>query len=58
MYYTRSDPFTRDFQRQFDRLARHAFGPAPALDVVRHEADLTCPVSTPSSSRSPWTAGS
>ena len=35
MYYTRFDPFTRDFQR----LARNAFGQAsaPALDVVRHE---------------------
>ena len=34
MYYTRFDPFTRDFQR----LARYALGQAsaPALDVVRH----------------------
>jgi len=39
MYYTRFDPFTRDFQR----LTRFAFGQAtaPALDVVRHEGDVT-----------------
>jgi hypothetical protein len=49
MYYTRFDPFTRDFQRQFDRLARHAFGPAsaPALDVVRHEGDVTLKLDVP-----------
>ena len=49
MYYTRFDPFTRDFQRQFDRLARHAFGPAsaPALDVVRREGDVTLKLDVP-----------
>ena len=49
MYYTRFDPFTRDFQRQFDRLARHAFGPAAALplDVVRHENDVTLRLDAP-----------
>ena len=49
MYYTRFDPFTRDFQRQFDRLARHAFGQAPALplDVVRHENDVTLRLDVP-----------
>jgi HSP20 family protein len=49
MYYTRFDPFTRDFQRQFDRLARHAFGQASALplDVVRHENDVTLRLDVP-----------
>jgi HSP20 family protein len=49
MYYTRFDPFARDFQRQFDRLARHAFGQAPALplDVVRHENDVTLRLDVP-----------
>src|ERR1700747_261756 len=44
MYYTRFDPFTRDFQR----LAR-AFGQAtaPALDVVRHEGDVTLKLDVP-----------
>jgi HSP20 family protein len=46
MYYTRFDPFTRDFQRQF---ARHAFGQASALplDVVRHENDVTLRLDVP-----------
>jgi len=45
MYYTRFDPFTRDFQR----LARSAFGQAsaPALDVVRHEGDVTLKLDVP-----------
>ena len=45
MYYTRFDPFTRDFQR----LARYAFGQAtaPALDVVRHEGDVTLKLDVP-----------
>ena len=45
MYYTRFDPFTRDFQR----LARNAFGQAsaPALDVVRHEGDVTLKLDVP-----------
>ena len=49
MYYTRFDPFTRDFQRQFDRLARHAFSSASALplDVVRHENDVTLRLDAP-----------
>ena len=49
MYYTRFDPFTRDFQRQFDRLARHALGQVPALplDVVRHENDVTLRLDVP-----------
>ena len=46
MYYTRFDPFTRDFQRQF---VRHAFGSASALplDVVRHEGDVTLKLDVP-----------
>ena len=46
MYYTRFDPFTRDFQRQF---ARHAFGQASALplDVVRNENDVTLRLDVP-----------
>ena len=45
MYYTRFDPFTRDFQR----LTRYAFGQAsaPALDVVRHEGDVTLKLDVP-----------
>ena len=45
MYYTRFDPFTRDFQR----LTRFAFGQAtaPALDVVRHEGDVTLKLDVP-----------
>ena len=43
MYYTRFDPFTRDFQRQFDRLARRSFGQNAAmpLDIVRRDSDVT-----------------
>jgi HSP20 family protein len=49
MYYTRFDPFTRDFQRQFDRLARHALSQPRALplDVVRHENDVTLRLDVP-----------
>jgi len=49
MYYTRFDPFTRDFQRQFDRLARHALSQNRALplDVVRHENDVTLRLDAP-----------
>jgi HSP20 family protein len=49
MYFTSFDPFARDFQRQFDRLARHAFGQFPAmpLDVVRHENDVTLRLDVP-----------
>jgi HSP20 family protein len=43
MYFTTFDPFARDFQRQFDRLARHAFGQNAAmpLDIVRRDSDVT-----------------
>ena len=43
MYLTTFDPFTRDFQRQFDRLARRSFGQNPAmpLDIVRRDSDVT-----------------
>ena len=43
MYFTTSDPFARDFLRQFDRLARYAPGQSAAmpLDVVRHDGDVT-----------------
>jgi HSP20 family protein len=49
MYFTTFDPFARDFQRQFDRLARRSFGQAPALplDVVRHENDVTLRLDVP-----------
>jgi HSP20 family protein len=49
MYFTTFDPFARDFQRQVDRLARHAFGQAPALplDVIRHENDVTLRLDVP-----------
>ena len=49
MYFTTFDPFARDFQRQFDRLARHAFGQSPVLplDVVRHENDVTLRLDVP-----------
>ena len=49
MYYTRFDPFTRDFQRQFDRLARHPLSQTRALplDVVRHENDVTLRLDVP-----------
>jgi HSP20 family protein len=42
MYLTTFDPFTRDLQRQFDRLARTTFGPSAAMpmDGVRHEGDV------------------
>ena len=45
MYYTRFDPFTRDFQR----LARYTLGQAsaPALDVVRHEGDVMLKLDVP-----------
>jgi HSP20 family protein len=43
MYLTTFDPFTRDFQRQFDRLARRPFGQNAAmpLDIVRRDSDVT-----------------
>ena len=43
MYFTTFDPFARDFQRQFDRLARHAFGQNAGmpLDIVRRDSDVT-----------------
>ena len=43
MYMTTIDPFTRDFQRQFDRLARRSFGQNAAmpLDIVRRDSDVT-----------------
>ncbi len=49
MYFTSFDLFTRDFQRQFDRLARYAFGQSPVmpLDVVRHENDVTLRLDVP-----------
>jgi HSP20 family protein len=39
MYLTVFDPFSRDFQRRFDRLAREAFGSAHAvpMDALRTE---------------------
>ena len=42
MYLTTFDPFARDLQRQFDRLARTTFGPSAAMpmDGVRHEGDV------------------
>jgi len=42
MYFT-------TFDRQFDRLARHAFGQVPALplDVVRHENGVTLRLDVP-----------
>ena len=42
MYLTTFDPFARDLQRQFDRLARTTFGPSAAMpmDAVRHEGDV------------------
>jgi HSP20 family protein len=49
MYFTTFDPFTRDFQRQFDRMARHAFGQNAAmpLDVVRRDSDVTLRLDVP-----------
>jgi HSP20 family protein len=39
MYLTSFDPFTWDFQRQFNRLSRQAFGSSRAMpmDAVREE---------------------
>ena len=49
MYFTTLDPFARDFQRQFNRLPRYAYGRSPALplDVVRHENDVTLRLDVP-----------
>jgi HSP20 family protein len=49
MYFTTFDPFARDFQRQVDRLTRHAFGQAGGmpLDVVRRENDVTLRLDVP-----------
>jgi HSP20 family protein len=49
MYFTTFDPFARDFQRQVDRVTRHAFGQAGGmpLDVVRHENDVTLRLDVP-----------
>ena len=49
MYFTTFDPFARDFQRQVDRLTRHAFGQAGGmpLDVVRREGDVTLKLDVP-----------
>jgi HSP20 family protein len=49
MYFTTFDPFGRDFQRQFDRLARYASRQAAVLplDVVRHETDVTLKLDVP-----------
>ncbi len=46
MYFTSFDPFARDFQRQ---LARRAYGqfPRAALDIVRHENDVTLRLDVP-----------
>ena len=42
MYLTTFDPFARDLQRQFDRLARTTFGPSAGMpmDAVRREGDV------------------
>jgi HSP20 family protein len=42
MYLTSFDPFARDLQRQFDRLARTTFGPSAGMpmDAVRREGDV------------------
>ena len=42
MYLTTFDPFARDLQRQFDRLARTSFGPSAGMpmDAVRREGDV------------------
>ena len=42
MYLTSFDPFARDLQRQFDRLARTSFGPSAGMpmDAVRREGDV------------------
>ena len=42
MYLTTFDPFARDLQRHFDRLARTSFGPSAGMpmDAVRREGDI------------------
>ena len=42
MYLTTFDPFARDLQRQFDRLARNTFGPSAGMrmDAVRTGGDV------------------
>ncbi len=42
MYLTTFDPFARDLQRQFDRLARHSFGQSTLmpLDGVRRDGNV------------------
>jgi HSP20 family protein len=42
MYLTTFDPYTRDRQRQLDRLARHTFGQATTmpLDGIRRDGDV------------------
>ena len=42
MYLTTFDPFARDLQRQFDRLARTSFGPSAGMpmDAVRREGEV------------------
>jgi HSP20 family protein len=42
MYLTTFDPYGRDLQRRFDRLARTTLGPSAAMpmDGVRHEGDV------------------
>ena len=42
MYLTAFDPFTRDFQRHFDRVTRQAFGSSHGMpmDAVRRENDV------------------
>lgn len=43
MYFTTYDPWALDFQRRFERLARHTFGQVPSmpLDVVSTDSDVT-----------------
>lgn len=42
MYLTTFDPFARDLQRQFDRLAKNTFGPSAGMrmDAVRTGGDV------------------
>jgi HSP20 family protein len=42
MYLTTFDPFARDLQRHFDRLARTSFGPSVGMpmDAVRREGEV------------------
>ncbi|MGD0246570.1 MAG: Hsp20/alpha crystallin family protein [Streptosporangiaceae bacterium] len=42
MYLTTFDPFARDLQRHFDRVARTTFGPSAGMpmDAVRREGDV------------------